>query len=255
MIGEVVGAERMGAAMAIDVGANNASRMLGPTIGGLVLAACRHLAAPLPSASLCYAVALYSAIRLRHRNAVAPEARGAVLARIIEGLMLARRDPRLVAILTVTVIYNVFGWPFTSMIPVIGQDSLHLGAGGIGILASMDGIGAFFGAIAIALWARPAHFTRLYIGGGADLSGAADRLCPGADAPLAGAALLLTGLSQFRVQRHAGDADLSRRAGRDAQPALWRAVGVHRLGPPRLPAYRSFGRGDRRAVGDDRERS
>jgi MFS family permease len=37
MIGEVVGPERMGAAMAIDVGANNASRMLGPTIGGLVL--------------------------------------------------------------------------------------------------------------------------------------------------------------------------------------------------------------------------
>ena len=33
MIGEVVGPERMGAAMAIDVGANNASRMLGPTIG------------------------------------------------------------------------------------------------------------------------------------------------------------------------------------------------------------------------------
>jgi len=37
MIGEVVGPERMGAAMAIDVGANNASRMLGPTIGGLML--------------------------------------------------------------------------------------------------------------------------------------------------------------------------------------------------------------------------
>jgi len=53
--------------------------------------------------------------------------------------MLARRDSRLVAILTVTIIYNVFGWPFTSMIPVIGQDNLHLAPGGIGILASMDG--------------------------------------------------------------------------------------------------------------------
>ncbi len=38
MIGEVVGHERMGAAMSVDVGANNASRMLGPTIGGLLLA-------------------------------------------------------------------------------------------------------------------------------------------------------------------------------------------------------------------------
>src|SRR6516164_9141790 len=38
MIGEVVGPERMSAAMSIDVGANNASGMLGPTVGGILLA-------------------------------------------------------------------------------------------------------------------------------------------------------------------------------------------------------------------------
>ena len=38
MIGEVVGSERMGSAMSLDVGGNNASRMLGPTIGGALLA-------------------------------------------------------------------------------------------------------------------------------------------------------------------------------------------------------------------------
>ena len=31
------------------------------------------------------------------------------------------------------------------MVPVIGQDQLQLGPEGIGILASMDGIGAFCG--------------------------------------------------------------------------------------------------------------
>src|SRR6185312_4495631 len=194
MIGEVVGAERMGAAMAIDVGANNASRMLGPTIGGLVLS---HvgISGAFTISVVCYAVALYSAIRLRHRNAVAPEARGAVLARVIEGLVLARRDPRLVAILTVTVIYNVFGWPFTSMIVVIGRDQLHLAAGGIGILSSMDGIGAFIGAIAIGLWARPRHFTRLYIGAVLTYLVLAVAFALAPTTLFAGAALLLTGLS------------------------------------------------------------
>src|ERR1700758_4779885 len=38
MIGEVVGPERMSAAMSLDVGANNASRMFGPTVGGILLA-------------------------------------------------------------------------------------------------------------------------------------------------------------------------------------------------------------------------
>jgi MFS family permease len=194
MIGEVVGPERMGAAMAIDVGANNASRMLGPTIGGLVLSTL-GIAGAFSISVACYALALGAAFRLQHRNSVAPVASGAVFAQILEGLTMARRDPRLVAILTITVIYNVFGWPFTSMIPVIGQDSLHLAASGIGILASMDGIGAFIGATAIALWARPRHFTRLYmiavLGYLVLMMGVAQ-----APSPLfAGTALLSTGLA------------------------------------------------------------
>jgi MFS family permease len=194
MIGEVVGAERMGSAMAIDVGANNASRMLGPTVGGLMLA---HIgiAGAFSVSVACYALALIAALRLQHRNAMAPAAKGSVLAHIIEGLLLARRDPRLVAVLTVTIIYNVFGWPFTSMIPVIGQDSLHLAAGGIGLLASMDGIGAFIGAIAIALWARPHHFNRLFIGAVLSYLVLVVGFALAPDMGCAGSALLLTGLA------------------------------------------------------------
>jgi predicted MFS family arabinose efflux permease len=117
-----------------------------------------------------------------------------VLARIIEGLMLVKRDPRLTGTLTVTVIYNVFGWPFTSMIPVIGQDNLHLGASGIGLLASMDGIGAFCGSIALALWAKPAHYARLYIGGVVSYLVLLIVFAVVPNVPLAGAALLFTGV-------------------------------------------------------------
>jgi len=41
---------------------------------------------------------------------------GDVLARIAEGLALVRTDKRLIGVLVVTVIYNIFGWPFTGMI-------------------------------------------------------------------------------------------------------------------------------------------
>ena len=57
--------------------------------------------------------------------------------------------------LVVTVIYNVFAWPFTSMIPVIGRDRLQLGPEGVGLLASIDGVGAFAGALLLALVADP----------------------------------------------------------------------------------------------------
>src|SRR5262252_8391291 len=38
MMGEIVGRDRMGTAMALDVVGSNASRMVGPTLGGLLLA-------------------------------------------------------------------------------------------------------------------------------------------------------------------------------------------------------------------------
>jgi MFS family permease len=164
MIGEVVGSERMGAAMSLDVGANNASRMLGPTLGGVLLATL-GIGGAFAVSLLCYLMALAAALRIGHRNPVGVAGAASVIEQMIEGFMLVRRDPRLVGTLVVTVIYNTFGWPFTSLIPVIGQDNLGLGAAGIGVLASMDGVGAFCGAVAIALLAKPPVFARLYIGG------------------------------------------------------------------------------------------
>jgi MFS family permease len=164
MIGEAVGATQMGTAMSIDVGANNASRMVGPTVGGLLLASV-GIHGVFTLSVVLYAVAVFAACRVRYRNLFPPVSAESVLARIAEGVRLARNDRRLVGTLAVTIIYNVFGWPFTSMVPVIGQDNLLLGPEGIGILASMDGIGAFAGAILMAMFCRPAFYARAYVGG------------------------------------------------------------------------------------------
>jgi len=164
MIGEVVGAAQMGTAMSVDVGANNASRMVGPTIGGLLLASV-GIDGVFTLSVVLYAIAVVAACRVRYRNSFAPTTAETVLARIAEGLRLVRGDRRLIGTLTVTVIYNVFGWPFTSMVPVIGQDQLGLGPEGIGILASMDGIGAFAGAVLMAMFCRPSLYRHVYVTG------------------------------------------------------------------------------------------
>jgi len=194
MIGEVVGVEAMGTAMAIDVGTNNASRMLGPTAGGLLLAGFGMDGVFALSSALA-ALALIASVSIRRRNPIVHSATASSALRgIVEGLWYVRRDRRLIGILVVTIVYNLFGWPFTSMIPVIGQDHLHLGAEGVGYLASTDGVGALSGAIALALFAKPQHYYRVYVGGVAfylvTLTGFA--LAP--DLPIAAAALVLTGI-------------------------------------------------------------
>jgi MFS family permease len=164
LIGEVVGAEQVGRAMSIDIGTNNASRMVGPLVGGLILANV-GIEGIFALSMVCYAAAAMAALAIRHRSGGGDARHVPFIATLKEGLALVRADRRIVAALVITVIFNVFGWPFTSMVPVIGQDHLKLGAQGIGLLASMDGLGAFAGAALIALWARPRHYPALYITG------------------------------------------------------------------------------------------
>ena len=233
MIGEVVGREHMGTAMSLDVGANNASRMVGPAVGGFLLAGIGIEGAFILSV-LMYCTALWAILTIRSRIPRAAGS-GAVLARIAEGLALVRTDKRLIGALVVTVIYNIFAWPFTSMIPVIGRDRLLLGPEGVGLLATMDGIGAFVGALLLALWLTPEMVRprlswrrRLLPDHGGDFRAGAK---PGAG----GRGIAADGVGRRRICDDAGDPGLSRRAAGNALAHTGRPDRLHRHGPDRLP--------------------
>lgn len=193
MIGDAVGAARMGPAMSLDVGTSNASRMLGPTVGGMVLAH-SGIAGVFWLGVALYAVALAAALRIQLRSRTGAADSASVLQRILEGLAWARGDRRLRGVLTVTVIYNIFGWPATSMIPVLGKDLLQLGPEGVGLLAALDGVGAFAGALAIATFGRPQWYGRIYVGGTAIFLAMFVAFALTPSVVPAGAALLLLGI-------------------------------------------------------------
>jgi predicted MFS family arabinose efflux permease len=193
MIGEVVGNQKMGVAMSIDVGTNNASRMLGPTMGGILFATVGVGGAFVLSVVL-YTTSLLVVLGLRYRNDPGQLGSGSVLQRMRDGLALVRQDRRLIGTLVITVIYNVFGWPFTSMVPVIAQDRLHLTPEWIGIMASMDGVGAFIGATVIALFIGPRFYARTYLCGVTSYMLMLPIFALASRPITAGAALLLTGI-------------------------------------------------------------
>ena len=193
MMGDSVGRERMSTAMALDVVAQNGSRMIGPTVGGVVLVAGGIEGAFLLCAGL-YALAVGATLAVRSHLPPSVHTEP-VLARVRDGLSAVANDRRLAAILAVTVVFNIFGWPFTSMIPVIGRDQLALGPEGVGLLTSIDGVGAFVAALILAWRLAPRFHAASYVGGVAlyQLGIVAFALAPGA-VP-ASAALLLTGLA------------------------------------------------------------
>ena len=194
MIGDAVGGNRMGAAMSLDVGASNATRMAGPALAGFLLAYAGIEGTFAVSVGL-YAIALVAAWTVHYNNGESAFG-GSALTRIREGLRLVRTDDRLVGTLLVTVIVNVFAWPFTSMIPVVGRDQLGLGPEGVGILGSMDGVGAFLGALLLAMFVRPGWYARTYCWGVLLYMTMLTVFALVPNLILAGLALILTGMGQ-----------------------------------------------------------
>ena len=161
MIGDAVGGERVGAALSIDTATNNGSRVVGPMLAGVLLAELGVASVFWFSVTL-YVPALVAAVRVGLRRQTPATAPSAILTSIREGLAWVRRDGRLGGVFLVTILFNIFGWPATSMVPVIGTDYLALGPKGVGVLASCDGVGGLIGALLVARFARAAWYGRIY---------------------------------------------------------------------------------------------
>ena len=166
LVADVAGIGRMGNAAAIDSATLHLTRLVGPLAGGVLYGALGLTGVYLLSTAL-YAVALVSVATLEP-GARRPIAVGVSwLHSLREGFTQVRRHRIIAGTLAVTVILNLFGFPFISMIPVIGEGRLHLGPALIGVLMSMDGLGALVGASLIAVVVRPALYIRIYAAGAA----------------------------------------------------------------------------------------
>jgi predicted MFS family arabinose efflux permease len=151
----------MASAMSLDAGSSNAARMAGPAIGGVVLATW-GIGGCFAIGAMLFLVGFAMASGVRYRNHERTHAGGMFLDNITAAIKLSIRERPLAGFFVITLIFNLFALPILSLVPVIGQDHLGLGAGGIGLLASMDGVGALAGALACFFFARTEHYVRIY---------------------------------------------------------------------------------------------
>ncbi|MEM7254161.1 MAG: MFS transporter [Pseudomonadota bacterium] len=164
ILAELAGTSRVGNAMAIDSTTNNATRMMGPALGGIVYQLVGLYGTYL-LAAVIYLACLLLVLPIGYRSGSATRAVTGVFRTVAEGFQYIRGEPRLVATLMVTLIVNLWGFPFATMVPVIGRDEMALSATFVGLLAAAEGAGAFIGAIFVAAFARARFYMRLYVAG------------------------------------------------------------------------------------------
>lgn len=163
MLGEVAGLGRLSAAMGLDSATNNFTRMVGPLLGGAVLSAV-GLEGAYAIGVLLYAAALVLLWTLVFDDPPTSDP-GPVgmLMRISEGIGYIRTNRFIAGTLVVTVLVNLFGFAYVSMVPVIGEEKLGLGAVAIGVLMSAEGLGALLGSLLVAAWVRTRWYTAIYM--------------------------------------------------------------------------------------------
>ena len=163
LVGDAVGPERLGNAMSFESATNSATRMIGPLIGGVAYQVL-GLEGAYAIAAAVYGLTIILALGLALPQPSRPaERRDSLLTRLKAGFAYARCNNVITGVFIITVILNLFGFAYAAIIPVWAVESFQADPIFVGLLASAEGGGAFLGSVALAFWARPAHFQRLFL--------------------------------------------------------------------------------------------
>ena len=164
LIGELVHPERLGRAMSIDSATNAFTRIIGPFSGGVFMATIGPEGAFVTGIVLFISAALVATTLTYTRVGSAGSHRG-VKTELLEGVRYIRASRLMVGTLIVTLLMNVFAFPYMSQQPIIARETLGVGDVLVGLLNSVEGFGSVVGATLIASFALPRHYTRIYLYG------------------------------------------------------------------------------------------
>jgi MFS family permease len=190
---QMVGRDELPNAVALNTGLFNGSRIIGPAIAGVIIAA--------GGVGICFAIntlsflAVLVALALMRARDLFPVKRGEpqrTHTAIREGLSYAWHTPDVRLALIVLGIASTVGFNFHVILPVLTSETLHAGPRAFGILSACFGAGALVGAMVQA--ARGRASWRLLLTGATGFSALLILLAPAKTVPFAGAVLFGAGV-------------------------------------------------------------
>ena len=153
---QMVGRDELPNAVALNASLFNASRVIGPAVAGVIVAAF--------GVGVCFALnavsflaVLTSLALMRVGELVKPDRpteHPSVLDSVREGLRYARHSPRVRLVLSMTTVVSTVGFNFHVLVPVLASDTLDAGPRTFGVLSACFGGGALTGALLAAALGR-----------------------------------------------------------------------------------------------------
>lgn len=147
---DLVGRDDLMNAIALNSSAFNATRVLGPALAGLLISAVGVAVCFLLNAA-SYVAVIVGLARMKLPPHPPAESTTNGWERFKEGARFAIGDRRIRALILMTAILSVFGFPYVVLMPVFARDVLHVGALGFGLLTASIGVGALVSALGLAV--------------------------------------------------------------------------------------------------------
>ena len=188
----MVGREALPNAIALNSSLFNASRIFGPSVAGILLGFAGVGVCFLVNA-ISFVAVLLGLLLMRTLDFFPMEEfeRPRIIAGTREGIAYVRSQPRMVAVLALTLVLSTFCFNFNVTLPVLAKITLH-GQGTVyGFLSAVFGAGALAGALIAASRARAS--TRVMLIGASVFTGAELLLAPAHNELASGLLLFLVG--------------------------------------------------------------
>ena len=142
-------------AIALNSALFNGARLIGPPIGGLIIAASSEGVCFLAD-TISYAAVIYSLLRMNLPKNERPAAHKAVLMEMAAGFRYAANYAPIRNALLLVALASLAGAPYAVLLPVFAHDVYRQGAAGLGLLMAAVGSGAFSSALYLASRTRVA---------------------------------------------------------------------------------------------------
>jgi MFS family permease len=152
---ELVGKEDLMNAVALNSTIFNGARVVGPTVGALVLA-WQGPAMAFFLNGLSYIAVIIGLLRIKLPPFIRKPQMSGHMQRVLEGLRYVRHHDTLAVLMVLVAVVSVFAFPYTVLMPVFADSVLGVGEQGYGTLMAASGIGSLIGALSLAVQsARP----------------------------------------------------------------------------------------------------
>lgn len=162
-ISELVSKDELASAIALNSGIFNSGRVIGPGLAGILIAVVGTGGAFIVN-GISYLAIIIALLFLKISEKPAAQSLHPLLA-IKEGIKYSYAHPVIRTLLAYTAMVSVFGWSYTTIMPVIARNTFHVDAKGLGYLYSATGLGSLIATFLVGAYSKKIQPIFFIVGG------------------------------------------------------------------------------------------